>query len=270
MLEHLEWAVKMINNSVTEFYDQLSEYYHLIFEDWDSSIKKQAKILDAVIQAQIKQNPPSIALLDCSCGIGTQAIGLSLLGYKTHATDLSSKAIERAKDEANRLGAKITFNVADFRKIKFHVNGLFDVIITCDNSLPHLLNRDDLQLALKSMSEVLNVGGLFLASIRNYDEILTEKPRFTTPSIFDGPHGKRIVFQMWDWDLHEPIYLLTQFIIQQNDKNGWNTRHSSTKYRAITRDELSAILDETGFIDIHWHDPNETGYYQPIVTAFKR
>lgn len=255
--------------SVAEFYDKLAYNYHLIFEDWDSSIKIQAEILDALIQSQIKRSPARICLLDCSCGIGTQAIGLSLLGYKTHASDLSPNAIERAKAEANRLGADIVFSVADFRKINSYVDSKFDVIITCDNSLPHLLTKEDVQLAIKSIYEAIEAGGLFLASIRNYDEILKEKPRFTIPSIFNGPQRKRIVFQVWDWDSHEPIYMLTHFIIQQYEQ-GWQTNSHSTKYRALKRDELSSILNESGFIDIQWHETDETGYYQPIVTAFKR
>lgn len=259
----------MMVPSAAEFYDRLACDYHLIFEDWDASIKMQAKILDAMIQSRTKQSPANTCLLDCSCGIGTQAIGLSLLGYKTHASDLSPNAIERAKAEANRLGAKIFFSVADFRKINLEVYRKFDVIITCDNSLPHLLTRKDVQLAIQSIYKTMKAGGLFLASIRNYDEILKEKPRFTIPSIFDSPQGKRIIFQLWDWDFQEPIYLLTHFIIQQYEK-GWQTISHSTKYRALTRDELSSILNESGFIDIHWHEMNETGYYQPIVTAFKR
>jgi glycine/sarcosine N-methyltransferase len=30
-------------------YDDLAEYYHLIFEDWDRSIKRQAGILNSLI-----------------------------------------------------------------------------------------------------------------------------------------------------------------------------------------------------------------------------
>lgn len=37
----------------------------------------------------------NIKLLDCSCGIGTQAIGLALVVYNVTATDLSEKAIKR-------------------------------------------------------------------------------------------------------------------------------------------------------------------------------
>jgi hypothetical protein len=38
-------------------------------------------------------------------------------------------------------------------------------------------------------------GGLFLASIRNYDELLKERPRVTTPKVMETPDGRRVYFQ---------------------------------------------------------------------------
>ncbi len=80
-----------MDDSVLEFYEELANEYHLIYEDWDKSIQRQAKVLDKIIQDHLRAPPSSV--LDCSCGIGTQAIGLALLGYKVHATDLSPKAV---------------------------------------------------------------------------------------------------------------------------------------------------------------------------------
>jgi hypothetical protein len=41
------------------------------------------------------------------------------------------------------------------------------------------------------------------------------------------------------------------------------------EYRALLRNELSAILTRAGFTGVHWHRPEETGYYQPVVTAIR-
>ena len=46
--------------------------------------------------------------------------------------------------------------------------------------------------------------------------------------------------------------------------------HRVAKYRALLREELSDILDKVGFSDIRWLMPEESGYYQPIVTARSR
>lgn len=256
-------------DSVRKFYDDLSGDYDLIFEDWDASIRRQSNILNKLIRNYFNQPFRELKLLDCSCGIGTQAIGLALLGYDVHATDLSPSAISRAKKEAYRLGANLTFGVADFRSLK-EVSEKFNVLISCDNSLPHLLNDDDLNKALRNIWDKLESGGLFLASIRDYDQLLKEKPRATIPVAYDDHKGKRIVFQVWDWekDNNNNIYTLEHFIVKKYGDE-WRTSSRLTTYRAILRCELSRLLSETGFTDMIWHLPEETGYYQPIITGRK-
>ena len=144
-----------------------------------------------------------------------------------------------------------------------------DVIISCDNSLPHLLDDRDLQLAFRNIWSKLSHNGFFLASIRDYDQLLKEKPRATTPFVYNDHTGKRIVFQVWDWGIDENVYTLHHFVVRQDGDNWW-TDCRSTRYRALLRSELSAMLNEIGFSEINWHLPEDTGYYQPIVTAYKR
>ena len=84
------------------------------------------------------------SVLDCSCGIGTQAIGLALHGHRVHATDLSPVSVDCARRESIEFGVDITFGVADFRKLDETISDTFDAVISCDNSFAHCLNDDDL------------------------------------------------------------------------------------------------------------------------------
>ncbi len=167
--------------------------------------------------------PRPASVLDCSCGIGTQAIGLAKLGYTVHATDLSPAAVERAKREAASFGVSMAFGVADFRFLDTQVTGTFDVVLSCDNSLPHLLTDDDLRQAARSMCSKLRTGGLLLVSIRDYDRILTAKPRAETPRVFDGPEGRRIVLQVWDWTADGRGYTVHLFILRGKAQEGRKT-----------------------------------------------
>ena len=251
---------------VIQFYDQLASDYHLIFADWQQAVLRQSQTLDALIRAEM--SPPVQSVLDCSCGIGTQAIGLALRGYRVHATDLSPAAVERARREAASFGVEITFGVADLRSLQNEVAGTFDVVISCDNALPHLLQDTDLQEAARSMWSKLVAGGLLLVSIRDYDQLLRERPRTTQPHVFDDPEGRRIVFQVWDWADDGRIYTVHQFIVREAG-GAWATAHYATKYRALQRHELGDVLHAAGFGELRWHMPEESGYYQPIVAACK-
>jgi glycine/sarcosine N-methyltransferase len=165
--------------------------------------------------------PVADSVLDCACGIGTQAIGLAMRGYTVHATDLSPAAVARAAREAASFGAALTFDVADFRSLEAKVIDTFDVVLCCDNTLAHLLEDADLRMAAAQMRTRLTPGGLLLASIRDYDQLVVPsaatsppsvpglpgmhrsqrpgRPQGTMPQVFDDADGRRIACQVWDW-----------------------------------------------------------------------
>jgi glycine/sarcosine N-methyltransferase len=245
------------------FYDDLADRYHLIFGDWDRAVRWQGEVLERLIGAEM--GPGLLSVLDCSAGIGTQALGLALRGHEVHATDLSPKAIERARREAARFGVSMTFGVADFRSLGEQVEGEFDVVISCDNSLPHMPSDEDLLLAAQNIRSKLRDEGLFVASIRDYDEVLRERPTATMPSMLDTPEGRRIYFQAWDW-VDARTYTVHLFLVGESD-GAWETHHHETRYRAVLRAELAEILHEAGFRDVTWQTPETSGYYQPVVKA---
>jgi glycine/sarcosine N-methyltransferase len=41
--------------------------------------------------------------------------------------------------------------------------------------------------------------GLFIASIRDYDTLILERPTIQEPAFYGGKGDRRIVHQVWDW-----------------------------------------------------------------------
>lgn len=103
-----------LNYTPKTFYDELTSLYHVIYQDWDKGIQKQARNLDALIQKHFGKN--NFSILDVSCGIGTQSLGLAKLGYQVTASDISSNATDYAREEAEKRKLSIAFSVADMRK----------------------------------------------------------------------------------------------------------------------------------------------------------
>ena len=248
-----------------DFYDDLAAHFHLIFEDWTAAIDAQAEIFDRVIRSA--GGAPS-TLLDCACGIGTQALGLAARGYRVTATDQSPAAVARGRREAAALGLRIDFAVADLRRLGDAVPAGFDVVLAADNALAHLLVDDDLEAAARQMAAVLRPGGLLVTTIRDYDSLLADRPAVIPPRFFDDPGGRRIVHQVWDWrdqriyDLH--LYITTQ------EATGWHARHYQGRCRALLRSEVSEAFQQAGFGDGRWLFAEETGYYQPIFVATRK
>jgi ubiquinone/menaquinone biosynthesis C-methylase UbiE len=99
-------------DGVQSFYDSLAADYSLLFADWRASVQRHGDVLAALIR---QYNADAHAVLDATCGIGTQAIGLALRLDVT-ASDLSPAAVEGARREAESFGAAIRFGVADLRR----------------------------------------------------------------------------------------------------------------------------------------------------------
>lgn len=249
------------------FYDDLAEHYHLIFEDWDRSIERQAGILGPIIESVLGESVSGrapLSILDCACGIGTQAIGLARRGYTVTASDVSSAAVARARREAAQRGLVIEFSVADMRDLSAMAAREFDVVLAADNALPHLVEDGDLARALGQIKSRLRKGGLFLATMRDYDTLIQSRPKFQPPAIYSDYGFRRIVHQVWDWQGDE--YSVHLYITVETGR-GWTAHHFVSRYRALQRADLFGALQAAGFKEIQLLDSAETSFYQPIVIA---
>ena len=250
-------------SNTQEFYDKLAAHYTKLFLDWHESTKEQAGILDKIFTNNGYDR--NARVLDCACGIGTQTLGLAALGYNVTASDISDVEINEAKNNAIKYNLNIKFNNSDFRNLADTFKEKFNIIIAMDNALPHMLSNDDLQVALYSIMNQLDDEGCFVASIRDYDELLKYKPPYSPPYIHKTERGQRVSFQTWQWD--EDIYKLVQYIIDDETSLGVNKFECS--YRATKRSEITDILTSYGCGQVEWKFPEETGFYQPIVIAKK-
>jgi len=251
-----------MTDQVVSFYDSMAEYYHLIFEDWTQSIHRQARVLGPLISRQMSSH--HLKILDCACGIGTQALGFAALGHHVVASDLSPAEVARAKREAQNRGLDIEFYVSNVTDLKEIPETQFDVVAAFDNAFPHLTSVQ-LARAIEAIAARLNSGGLFVASIRDYDLLLRQRPAMQEPSFFGREGSRRIVYQIWDWT-EATKYVLHQYIAIEAGKE-WRTHHFTSEYRCIRRRELSDALRSVGFEEPVWLLPAESGYYQPLVQA---
>lgn len=248
---------------VQTFYDNMASEYDKLFSDWEASSNEQGLMLHTLFVSEGFDKSASI--LDCACGIGTQSISLAKHGYNVTASDVSEGELKRARDRAEKDNVNIAFACADFRNLADIFDTKFDIIIAMDNALPHMLTEADLEKALGSITDRLLQGGIFVASIRDYDELLFVQPVYSPPYIHKTDNGQRVCFQTWEWK--EEIYKLTQYIIDDGDTLQISKYHC--EYRATRRSEITKLLKDKGCSKVEWLFPKDTGFYQPIVVARK-
>ncbi len=242
------------------FYDDLAEDYDALHADWPASVRAQGEVLDALIRSELGTGPQRV--LDCSCGIGTQAIGLALRGHDVLATDLSPAAVERAAREAAAMGTHLAIGVADFTHLAEQVEGTFACVLSCDNSVAHLHDDADLARFAAGVAAKLEPGGLAVVSLRDYAPLVAERAPGHPVRVGPGT----ISFQVWEWDEAGRTYELAQFTLRGEGER-WQTACRRTRLRALQQPELCGALAAAGLDDVRWRTPAETGYYQPIVTA---
>jgi len=243
---------------MSDFYDQLAGLHHLIFQNWDESIERQSEQLANTIRQ--RWNDAS-TILDVSCGIGTQAIGLAKKGFVVTASDLSERAVARAKIEAKRRGVDIGFSVCDMRAAHDHHQRQFDVVICADNSITHLLNDDDLLTALGQIHSCTRPGGGCLLTVRDYDKE-ERGTGLVKPYGVREEGGKRyIIFQVWDFV--GQIYDMTMyFVVDDRSLHQPVTHAMRTRYNAVGTNHLLELMQKAGFDSTERLDG---GYFQPVL-----
>ncbi|MFJ8622388.1 class I SAM-dependent methyltransferase [Kitasatospora sp. NPDC093550] len=258
----------MSSSPVARFYDDFAAGYHLLYPDWESSVARQGAALDALVRDRLADRLGSRAaeVLDCSCGIGTQAIGLAALGHRVTGTDLSPVAVGRAATEAARRGLPLRTAAADFRRLPFH-DARFDVVVCADNALPHLLTAEDVLAALGEMRRVLRPGGLLLLTTRPYDELRRTRPTSTPPQTTERDGQRSVVFQLWQWHEDGERYDLELFQLLSDEAGQWRVDVHRSTYWALTRAQVTAFAEEAGFTAPDWRSPADTGFFQPVLTA---
>jgi SAM-dependent methyltransferase len=252
----------MLPEPMDDFYDQLAPLYHLIYQDWDASIAHQGEQLSKIIQTEW---PGSVRVLDVSCGIGTQAIALALKGYSVAGSDLSAAEIERARREASLRRAEIIFSVSDMREVFNHHGNGFDVVISADNSVPHLLTNDEILRAFKQMHACLRPGGGCLITVRDY-EVEERGRNIVKPCGVRLQDNKRyMLFQVWDFAAD--CYDLTFFFVEEDIQTKHVQTHTlRSKYYAISVSKLCELLCAAGFIHVRRLDDV---FYQPVLVGTK-
>ena len=245
------------------FYDHLASQYDKLFLDWQATTKEQAVLLNGLFSDNGFDNTARI--LDCACGIGTQAIGLASLGYQVTASDISDGELAEAKKRAEGNRVKIRFEHADFCALSETFSEQFDIVIAMDNALPHMLSKSAMEKALRSITGQIAPGGMLVASIRDYDALLPEQPPYSPPYIHKTERGQRVSFQTWNWSGDR--YKLIQYII--DDEGVLQVSKFECEYRAVCREELTELLLANGCHQVMWKFPEETGFYQPILIAKK-
>ncbi len=245
------------------FYAGLTPFYHLIYPDWEGSIRRQANHLDSVIRELWGANSRSV--LDASCGIGTQSLGLAALGYEVTGSDLSTEEVSRAKREAEARSLGIDFHVCDMRHVYDHFEKSFDVVISCDNSVPHLLTDEDILKAFQQFCCCTRPGGGCIITVRDYEKEDISQRQVKPYGIRDINGTRWLLSQVWE--PNDRTYNVSLYLIEDRGGDDCRTQVFRSTYYPVSTKRLMELMREAGFRNVRRMDDR---FFQPLIVGTKK
>jgi ubiquinone/menaquinone biosynthesis C-methylase UbiE len=246
--------------SVAQFYDSLAPWYHLVYPNWETSIQRQGDALASLLSTE--WGPDVRRLLDASIGVGTQSLGLAGHGYEVFGSDISPVAVRRANSEARRRGRDLKCHVADFRALAVRTAS-FDVVLACDNALPHLLSEAEIRITLTEFLRCLRRRGGCVISLRDYGAT----PASGTVETKD--YGDRIwsdrscrLRQIWRW--RGELYDMAFELVAQDGAGEVLMTTPQTTYFGVEPSRVANLMTQVGFQGVRRVDGC---LFQPVLVG---
>jgi SAM-dependent methyltransferase len=142
----------------------------------------------------------------------------------------------------------------------------FDLVISCDNSITHLLHDDEIQLALAQMYLCTRPGGGCLLTMRNYDAEERGTGIIKPYGVRADGERRYVVFQVWDFEGDQ--YDLAMYFVEDDRKSDVAQAHVfRCRYRAISPDRVVEFMRSAGFEAVQRLDDV---LYQPVLIGTRR
>jgi SAM-dependent methyltransferase len=247
-------------------YDALAEVYEWLISDAKLTPAEFAATFDDVIRLL----PSNARVLDCSCGTGQLAVGLSGLGIQVVATDASAAMVRRTENLAEQFGASLRTLRADWQELTDHFDAAsFDMVFCVGNSLHHAEGASGRFAALESMSRLLRPGGRLVLTSRTWELVRAGGSRLDIRDRLVRRNGTdALVIYRWEiaphWEQEHHIEIAVAQVAADGSVLVRSELLSCWPYRY---DELGSQLTRAGLrVEKSTFDPEVEGY---MVVATK-
>ena len=179
-------------------------------------------------------------VLDSACGTGQHLIMLSRLGYNLSGSDFSLAMLEACRRNLNRFGLFVSTAECDYRSLETSWEQKFDAVLCLTQALNHMLTREDLLKALRSMKERLRDDGVLIITQGMTHRTLRDEYRFSL--VVNKPDFTRLFVR--DIEEHfQSIHILD--IFHSGDHS--EMKQHDIRIRIILDEEYLSLMKEAGF-----------------------
>lgn len=223
-----------------DFYDELAEHYDDMTRFADRMTPEMAMLQEW--QARYGFT----AALDVACGTGLHTIALTRLGIPTIGIDLSAAMLAQAQRHADELRLTIPWIQASMGDFARHLAEPSPALFCLGNSLPHVLNRAELEAVAQNFYDALAPGGIAAIQILNYQRILAEQQRIV------GIHrqAERVYVRLYDF---HPDQLTFHILTIHLQAGACPYTLQSTELKPYTQADLTPVFSAQGFTQFEYY-----------------
>ena len=238
---------------VREHYARINAYIQEVglpwsIEDFQHCDETAPELRDLLGEAQGQ------AVLDCSCGWGTQTIPLAKLGWQVTACDISDTSLEHCRKCVSQEGLSVDFRICDMRDLAQVFDRRFDWVVSC-YALYELPTDEGIRQAIRGMFAALKPGGKCFLLFRDMDELMEDQPRHEFHGERRLPNERIIWVQDWEYESEDQVVALDAFLREDltrdpSDYLRWTTETIGIRKKVMRKAKLQAMLLEEGFYPV--------------------
>jgi 2-polyprenyl-3-methyl-5-hydroxy-6-metoxy-1,4-benzoquinol methylase len=233
------------------FYEEIADIYDDMTR-FDERLDKEIVVLK-----EWQQRYGFQTALDVACGTGLHALALVRLGVHVVGADISEAMLAKARKHAAESGENIRWIHAPMQQIAFQVpNAQYDAIFCLGNSLPHLLESDDLVTAFENFATLLTPDGILVLQLLNYARVLAEKERIV------GIRQQQNTMFIRFYDFHPPTLTFNLLTVSIQERRCPHTLHSTTLY-PYQQKELDKHLTRQALLPIGYYGTMQFHSFDP-------
>lgn len=208
--------------------------------------------------------PTDASILDCACGIGTDAIGLARRGYRVRGSDASETLIAEARKRARVAGVEVPLAVCSWEELPERYEERFDLALCTGNAISHCLSEGAMMRSLMAMRTILKAGGVLVVDSRNWEKVLRERPSLEVADRVSVRNGARCIpLYLWSYpDRQDEPHGFEIVLLFLEEAGRVTDRRYRLEYRPFEMRELLEILARIGFGEIWTNYAEDADRYE--------
>ena len=222
-------------------YDDFAGVYDTLMDDYDYDAWSEYYL--SMICDVLGEPPKRVA--ECACGTGSLTVRFARAGLNVVGIDLSASMLRRAEEKARKGGVNAAFVRQDMKMLTLP-RRVGAVMATCDG-VNYLTSLEDVQAFFERAYDQLLPGGVLC-----FDCSSRHKLEDVMGDAFFGEERDGLVM-LWQNTLHRESHVLSMdvtFFVREEDGRYRRFREEH-RQRAHSEQEIIALLEKTGFEDIH-------------------